>query len=106
MDRPLTLEEIPSRRRLPRWVVAAMAVVGPETVCPGHATVSEKDVTDGPGMTILLVENQGAGVHWMEPRDLSFAEMDFAVNSPRSASSRYGNAAVVTLDDTVFRLQP
>jgi hypothetical protein len=53
----------------------------------------------------MLVENLGADVNWMEPRDLSFRDMDFAINSPRGASSKYGNAAVVMLDEAVYRLK-
>ena len=55
--------------------------------------------------TILIVENHGAGVHWMEPRDLWFAEMDFAINSPRGLSSKYLEPAVVMLDSSLYRFQ-
>ena len=83
-----------------------LAVVGQETAWPGADTIMMKDVTDGTGSTILIVENCGAGVHWMEPRDLSFSEMDFAINSPRGISSKYDAPAVVTLDDAVHRIRP
>jgi hypothetical protein len=62
-------------------------------------------VADGLGTTVLLVENRGAGVHWMEPRDLSLADMDLRVNSPAGVSSPYDNPAVVMLDGSVHRLR-
>lgn len=82
-----------------------LAVIGPETVWPGPSTVTERDVSDGSGTTILLVENWGAGVHWMEPRDLRFADMDFTVNSSRGVSSKYQDPAVAMLDGQLYRLR-
>src|SRR5437764_103951 len=66
-----------------------LAVVGDETVWPGSKPVTAADVTDGLGQTILLVENRGAGVHWMEPRDLALADIDLRVNAPAGVSSPY-----------------
>ena len=82
-----------------------LAVVGPETVWPGSEQRTEQDVTDGPSNTILIVENLGMGIHWMEPRDLSFSKMSYEVNSPDGVSSRYVDSAVVLLDGSVRRLQ-
>jgi hypothetical protein len=81
-----------------------LAVVGPETVWRGSTGVQANAVKDGTSNTILLVENKGAGIHWMEPRDFSFAEMDYMLNSPRGISSRYADPAVVMLDSSIFRL--
>lgn len=83
-----------------------LAVVGDKTAWPGSKLVTEADVTDGLGETILLVENRGAGVHWMEPRDLSLADMDLRVNSPAGVSSPYDDPAVVMLDGSLHRLRP
>ncbi|HEV3119294.1 MAG TPA: DUF1559 domain-containing protein, partial [Gemmataceae bacterium] len=82
-----------------------LAVVGPGTVWPGRSTVTEKDVTDGLSNTILLVENHGAGIHWMAPRDLSFADMDFTINSPQGLSSKYVDPAVAMLDGSIRRFE-
>ena len=49
-----------------------LAVVGPETIWQGATGVASDALKDGPSQTILIVENRGANVHWMEPRDLSF----------------------------------
>ena len=81
-----------------------LAVVGPETVWPAPAAASRDDVLDGQSRTIMLVENLGAAVHWMEPRDLRFAEMDFALNTPGGIGSVYDRPAVATVDDAVRQL--
>jgi hypothetical protein len=81
-----------------------LAVVGPKTAWPGSSTVLRSDVTDGTSKTILLIENRGQGVHWMEPRDLEFETMSFDLNSPNGISSKYDDPAVVMLDGSVQRL--
>jgi hypothetical protein len=83
-----------------------LAVVGEETVWPGAKSVTSNEVEDGLGETILLVENRGAAVHWMEPRDLSLADVDLQINSPAGVSSPYDDPAVVMLDGSVHRLRP
>jgi hypothetical protein len=82
-----------------------LAVVGEETVWNGAKPVASADVADSPSTTILLVENNGADVHWMEPRVLSLAELDLRVNSPGGISSPYESPAVVMLDGSVHRLR-
>jgi hypothetical protein len=82
-----------------------LAVVGEETAWPGSNSASLDNVTDGPGQSIMLVENQGAGIHWMEPRDLAFATFDARLNSPTGISSPYQEPAVVTLDGQIQRLK-
>jgi uncharacterized protein DUF1559 len=81
-----------------------LAVVGPETVWPGAATVKAKDVSDGASSTILIVENAGAGIPWMAPRDLSFAAMSFQRNVQDEISSKYVDPSVAMLDASVRRL--
>jgi hypothetical protein len=80
------------------------AVVGQQTIWPGGDTTSFDEIKDGSAFTILLVENLGMEVHWMEPRDLSLAEMDFTINSPAGVSSIYDAPAVVMADAGVRRL--
>jgi hypothetical protein len=82
-----------------------LAVVGAETVWPGQTSLCAKDVTDGLSTTILVVENRGAEVQWLEPRDLSFAGMSFALNSPDGVSSKYLDPAVAMLDGSIRRLE-
>jgi hypothetical protein len=81
-----------------------LAVVGDETVWHGSKVVTSADVSDGSGNTIVLIENNGAGVHWMEPRDLSLADMDLQANSPAGVSSPYDDPAVAMLDGRLHRL--
>ena len=83
-----------------------LAVVGDETAWPGSKPVTSADATDGLGTTIMLVENCGAKVHWMEPQDLSLADMDLRVNSLHGVSSPYDDPAVVMLDGSLHRLRP
>ena len=81
-----------------------LAVVGEQTAWPGRTSLSPTDVTDHLSETILLVENHGANIHWMEPRDLLFADMDFRIDSPGGISSQYSGPAVAMLDGSVQRL--
>src|SRR4249920_3403614 len=53
-----------------------LAIVGPNTVWRPTKPVTSKDVTDDSSNTILIVENRGMNVHWMEPCDLDFDTMD------------------------------
>lgn len=83
-----------------------LAVVGPETVWPGTKKVGFSAAADGASTTILVVENLGAGVHWMEPRDLVLADMDLRVNSPAGVSSPYDRPGVAMLDGSLHSLRP
>lgn len=61
-----------------------VAVTGVKTAFPADRYVTNEDITDGPSNTIVIVEIANSGIHWMEPRDLSFAEMSFKVNADPS----------------------
>lgn len=63
-----------------------VAVVGPQTAFPGDRSVTFDDFRDGLENTILLVEIANSDIHWMEPRDLNFDEMSFAINDPQRSS--------------------
>ena len=75
-----------------------LAVVGAGTMWPGATGRKFTEIKDGPSNTILIVENNGLGVHWMEPRDLAFDTMPFGIDSPDGVSSWYKYPAVVTAD--------
>jgi len=59
---------------------------------PG-ATPFRGEAKDGRSNTILLAENNGLDIHWMEPRDLIFADMSFELQAPGGISSRYKTPA-------------
>jgi hypothetical protein len=91
------------------------AVLGPRTIWGVDGSVSLDEVADGTQRTICIVEVAGSGVHWMEPRDLHFDRMSFAVNelSNHGLSSHHGNDSrtkhtgvcnVGVLDGSVFAL--
>lgn len=84
----------------------SLAVVGEETVWRASKPVTDKDVPDRTSSSILVVENDGAGVHWMEPRDLAFADMDLRLGSPAGVSSPFQVPGVAMLDTRIDSLRP
>jgi hypothetical protein len=82
-----------------------LAVVGAATIWQGSQGRTHDEVTDEAASTILVVENEGANVHWMEPRDLDFESMSLQVNDPRGLSSKYLDPAVAMLDGSLRRLK-
>ena len=78
-----------------------VAVVGPGTAWPGTSSTRTSDMRDGPDKTIWIVEVADSGINWMEPRDLSFDQMDFHVNGkPHSSiSSCHTRRAYVLMAD-------
>ena len=51
-----------------------LAVVGRNTVWRPGQPINSKDVKDGLSSTILIVENRGMNINWMEPRDLTLEQ--------------------------------
>jgi hypothetical protein len=71
------------------------------------------DVTDGPENTLIVVEVVGAGIHWMEPKELDFETMSFRLNDRTRPSlssnhpfgeSSYPGPHVLTVNDMVTGL--
>lgn len=81
-----------------------LAVTGPETMWPEKGGITFQDVKDGMDDSLMFVENDGAGIHWMEPRDLLFEEMNFTLNSPAGVSSKHLEPQVSTIQGYVKRL--
>ena len=81
-----------------------VAIVGPRTVWRPDRRTKHEDVKDGAANTLLIAENRGHNIHWMEPRDLDFDGMDWSGNSPHGVSSKYDAPAAVFLDGSVRRL--
>ena len=86
-----------------------LAVVGPETFWPGKKTVNyKKDVPDGTSLTILVVENEGSGIQWTEPRDLDFTKFDRFLSDPtrHGISSKYSPPIVLMGDGCTRSIPP
>jgi hypothetical protein len=93
-------------RDKPTTTANYLAVVGPETIWPRTTALKLNEIKDGTSNTILIVENDGLGVHWMEPRDLAFSDMSFELQRPNGVSSPYSVAAVAMADGSVRSLNP
>jgi uncharacterized damage-inducible protein DinB len=65
-----------------------LAVVGDNTLWPGATRRTSAEVTDDHSTTIMLVENVGENIHWMEPRDLGADTMSLEANNPRGMGRR------------------
>ena len=74
-------------------------LVGGEGVSMGTEPVKAVEVTDGVSETILVVEVTGSGIHWMEPEDLEWEEVDFTINGAKSISSEHEGGAHVMMCD-------
>jgi hypothetical protein len=97
-----------------------VAVVGPKTVWPGSQTTKLDEIPDGTYNTIMLVETANSGIHWMEPRDLSFEQARRGINreSAPGISSHHmishgyfyheekAGANVATADGAIYWLPP
>ena len=90
--------------KFPTTTTNYLAVVGKDTMWPGAEGRKRDEIKDGTSETILIVENNGLGVHWMEPRDLAFDTMNFRLDTPDGISSWYKYPAIVTADGSVRRL--
>lgn len=81
-----------------------VAVIGERTIWPGRDAITLDDIPDGAEQTIAVVEIADSDIHWMEPRDLDFSRMDFAINNPAKrgvASVHPGGAMVLYADGHV-----
>jgi prepilin-type processing-associated H-X9-DG protein len=78
-----------------------VAVVGPDTAWPGSQPAAYRDIMDGSPQTIHIVEIADSGIHWMEPRDLHFAQMAPTIDSKSGLgfSSRHSGGAHALLCD-------
>lgn len=83
-------------------------ILGPHTISNGPNSVCLKDIIDGPGNTIAVVETYGLGTAWYEPRDLRADEMTFKINDPEyfGIASRHPGGAQVGLADGSVRFLP
>jgi hypothetical protein len=87
--------------KMPTTTTNYLAVVGPETMWPGAVGRKKEDVTSSTSDTIQIAENQGLGVHWMEPRDLHVDSMSYDFNSPEGLSSWYKAPSAAMADGSL-----
>lgn len=80
-----------------------VVVVGDATAFPGDKTTKFSDFKDGVANTILLVEVENSGIHWMEPRDLEFSTLSLGDRSPAvpAVSSPHPRGPGVVFADSI-----
>lgn len=74
-----------------------VAVTGPRTAWPAPMVSRLGNFTRGLSSTILVPEMSESGIHWIEPRDLQFDQMEFKIYAPsrlRSSSGRGSRQAL------------
>lgn len=76
-----------------------VAVADPAGIFSGAQGIDFRAVLDGTANTILIVESQGGGVNWMEPRDITLDE--FVNQSLGMQGPHQGGANVAFADGSV-----
>ncbi len=87
----------PSETGPPGQQTSYAVITGPGTVFNGAETVSTRDIIDGTSRTILVVEASGAGINWMEPRDIPIEQLDGEINDPSGQGIRSDHVGVVNV---------
>jgi hypothetical protein len=81
-------------------VTSYVVIVGPHTAFPGAKAV-RIDQLKNPASTLAVVEAPRAGINWLEPRDLSEADMQFKINGgPNEIGSFHVHGANVSYCDS------
>jgi prepilin-type processing-associated H-X9-DG protein len=75
-------------------------VTGPGTLYDGPKWPSFADISDGTSNTIMLVENPGSSVDWLEPRDITVDEF-LTMTSTAVQGGHPGGINVVLCDGSV-----
>ncbi len=81
----------------PGFGTSYVAVLGPHTAWPVPKVSHFEDFSRGATNTVLVPEMSESGIHWMEPRDLQFDQMEFKIYAPsplRSSSGRGSRQAL------------
>lgn len=82
-----------------------LAVAGPGTAFDGSSAIRLDAITDGISRTMVVVETPGDPVHWMEPRDISPAELLEQWHSPAATPRHPQGIHVLKADGTVRGLE-
>ncbi len=99
----------------PEHDTSYVAVIGPRTLWPGSETRRFASVTDGLSNTIAIVEVAHSGIHWLQARDFTVAELqavmhpvEKAEGSTNHSAGRFvlmADSSVQWVDDGVSREQ-
>jgi hypothetical protein len=85
----------------PGHSTAYAAIVGPKAAWYGAKPMRLGDVQDDPNQTIHVIEVSAPAIHWMEPRDIPFDRMSFAIGGPdtrvRPSSHHPGGANILMM---------
>jgi hypothetical protein len=113
------MDQMPSVYRCPtdgdsnRSKTNYATLVGPHAICDGPTSRRPSDVKDGLANTIVVAECAGAGINWLEPRDLNTEEMTFHIrttgdsgSSKSDISSCHVGGANVLMGDMSVRYLP
>ncbi len=92
----------------PRVAVANtnyLVATGPETAWPDGKALRFADINDGTSLTLAVAEVADSGIHWLEPKDLSAADLPRAINSKDAlgiGSGHPGGANLAMVDGAVY----
>ncbi len=87
----------------PEQDTSYVAIVGDEPGWAGPMSATAQDIADGLSTTIAIAEVANAGIHWMEPRDLTFQQACGGINpalTKMAISSNHGDGADCLFFDT------
>jgi hypothetical protein len=79
---------------LSRFETSYVAVVGPGLVFNGVQPTRTDQLADGRDQTLLLVEVGGAGIPWMQPRDLDSQSLTYTIGTDLGGNHVGGMTAV------------
>ena len=79
-----------------------VAVVGKETIWPEQYSATIHEVTDGPSLSVQLLEWPGSDIAWTEPRDVRFGEAEKTRDSSgHPADDEKGSQHILLVDGQV-----
>lgn len=81
-----------------------VAIVGPETAWPEHYSAKVRDVIDGTWGSLHLVGYSEAEIHWMEPRDVTSAQVLETIVTPINPAAEAWHGVLVAFVDGNVRL--